>query len=53
MADRDALGLIGALLGIATLAVAMIGTFVVTDHLNGRLTLDDGVHLVAAVQPAR
>jgi hypothetical protein len=33
--------MIGLMLGAATIAVAMIGGFVVNDHLNGRLQLDD------------
>jgi hypothetical protein len=47
MADRTALGAIGLMLGAATLAVLMIGGVVVTDHLNGRLQLDDSVRVVA------
>ena len=49
MADRSALGMIGLLLGAATIFVMMIGTVVVSDHLSGRLHIDDG--LGAAVLP--
>lgn len=46
MADRHALGAIGLLFGVATLAVMMIGTVVVGDHLTGRLQLEDAVQVV-------
>jgi hypothetical protein len=41
MADRNALGLIGLMLGAATMFVVSVGAVVVTDHLSGRLTLVD------------
>lgn len=47
MADRTALGAIGLMLAAATLAVMTIGGVVITDHLNGRLHLDDSVRVVA------
>ncbi len=46
MADRNALGRIGLLLGAATFMVMTIGAVVVTDHLNGRLHLEDTVQIV-------
>lgn len=43
MADRSALGMIGLLLGAATIVVMTIGTVVVSDHLSGRLHMEDGL----------
>jgi hypothetical protein len=51
MADRRALGTIGLMLGAATMMVMMVGAVVVTDHLTGRLQIDDGLN-VASLQPA-
>jgi hypothetical protein len=53
MADRSALGAIGWMLGAATMAVMMIGTVVVTDHLTGRLQIEDGLRVVALPSAAR
>jgi hypothetical protein len=53
MADRNALGRIGLMLGAATMAVMMIGTMVVTDHLNGRLQIDEGLSVVSLPATAR
>ena len=50
MADRSALGRIGLMLGAATMMVMMIGVFVVTDHLTGRLQIDDGLSVTSAVR---
>lgn len=47
MADRNALGLIGLLFGVATLIVMMTGAVVVGDHLTGRMHIDDGFKAVA------
>jgi hypothetical protein len=47
MADRTALGRIGLMLGAATMMVMMIGTVVVTDHLTGRLQIEDNVQVVS------
>jgi hypothetical protein len=47
MADRSALGKIGLMLGAATMMVMMVGAFVVTDHLTGRLHIDDGMSEVS------
>ena len=46
MADRSALGKIGLMLGAATMMVMMIGTFVVTDHLTGRMQIEDAAGVV-------
>ncbi|HEY0224553.1 MAG TPA: hypothetical protein VGC38_08575 [Pseudolabrys sp.] len=43
MADRNALGRIGMMLGAATMAVMMVGAVVVTDHLTGRLQIEGAV----------
>lgn len=43
MADRTALGMIGLMLGAATMMVVTIGGFVVNDTLNGRVALEDSV----------
>jgi len=53
MADKTALGRIGLMLGAATMMVMMVGAFVVTDHLTGRLNLDDGLRVVALPSAAR
>jgi hypothetical protein len=57
MADRNALGKIGLMLGAATFAVMMIGGIVVGDHLTGRLQVNDGVSAsgsrTVATLPAR
>ena len=53
MADRHALGAIGLIFGAATLAVTMIATVVVGDHLTGRLQLDDAVRVVGTTVAAR
>jgi hypothetical protein len=48
MADRNALRLIGLLLGAATMFVVSVGAMVVTKHLGGPLQLADNAHTVAA-----
>jgi len=53
MADRSALGRIGLMLGAATMMVMMIGAFVVTDHLTGRLQIEDGLSAVAMPMAVR
>jgi hypothetical protein len=53
MADRTALGTIGLMLGAATMMVMMVGAMVVTDHLTGRLQLDDGLQVVSLPSAAR
>jgi len=41
MADYKSLSIIGFMLGGVTATVMTIGLFVVSSHLDGRLTLDD------------
>lgn len=41
MADRTALGMIGLMLGAATIFVMMVGGVVIGDHLTGRLHMDE------------
>jgi len=53
MADRSSLGRIGLMLGAATMMVMMIGTIVVTDHLTGRLQIEDGLSVVNPPASAR
>ena len=53
MADRSTLGRIGLMLGAATMMVMMIGAIVVTDHLTGRLQIDDGLSVVSLLATAR
>jgi hypothetical protein len=47
MADRNALGKIGLMLGAATMMVMMVGAFIVTDHLTGRLHIDEGLSVAS------
>ncbi|HMJ27718.1 MAG TPA: hypothetical protein VK512_03265 [Xanthobacteraceae bacterium] len=42
MADRKSLNVIGLMLGAATMMVMMVGAFVVSDHVSGRLHLESG-----------
>lgn len=53
MADRSALGLIGALLGIAVMAVTIVGSVVVAANVSGRLTPEGDLRLVALHPGAR
>jgi hypothetical protein len=53
MADRSALGRIGLMLGAATMMVMMVGAVVVTDHLTGRLQIDDGLRVMSLPASAR
>ncbi len=53
MADSNALGAIGLMLGAATIFVMMVGTAVVTSHLTGRLHIDDGLRVVSLPLAAR
>jgi translation initiation factor IF-1 len=46
MADTKSLNTIGLMLGAATMMVMMIGGVVISDHLSGRMQLDDNVHVV-------
>jgi hypothetical protein len=40
--------MIGAVFGVATIAVTMIGILVVTSYVTGRVTFDDNVQIVAS-----
>jgi len=51
MADRISLGMIGLLFGAATFAVMVIGAMVVTDHLSGKMHLDDGIRAMSLPVP--
>jgi len=51
MADRISLGTIGLLFGAATFAVMVIGAVVVTDHLSGKMQLDDGIRVMSLPMP--
>jgi uncharacterized membrane protein len=53
MADRNALGLIGLMLGAATFLVVMVGAVVVSDHLSGKLHFDDAIAVVSLPAAAR
>lgn len=53
MADRTALGMIGLMLGAATIFVVMVGGVVVGDHLTGRLQIDDGLRVATLPVAAR
>ena len=53
MADRNALGMIGLMLGVATMFVMMVGGVVVGDHLSGRLHIDEGMAVVTLPAAAR
>ena len=43
MADTRSLSFIGMMLGAATMMVMMVGAFVVTDHVTGRMHFDEVV----------
>jgi hypothetical protein len=53
MADQIALGKIGLMLGAAAMVVMLIGALVVTDHLTGRLQIDDGLPVLSLPAAAR
>ena len=53
MADRNALGRIGMMLGAATAMVMMIGAVVVGDHLTGQLQIDEGLQMVSTLPLSR
>jgi len=53
MADKSALGRIGLMLGAATMMVMMVGALVVTDHVTGRLQIDDDLRVVSLPSAAR
>jgi hypothetical protein len=47
MADRTALGMIGLMLGAATMFVMMVGAFVIGNYLTDRSHLEEGLTEVA------
>jgi hypothetical protein len=53
MADTKSLSTIGFLLGAAAMMVMMVGTFVVFDHLTGRLQIDDDLSAISLPSAAR
>ena len=53
MTDRSGLGIIGLMLGAATLLVMLAGSVVVGDHLTGKLHIDDGTGAVTLPSVAR
>jgi len=48
MADRRSLGFVGFLFGGVTVAVMLIAAVAVKNHMDGRLTLDPRLPVVAA-----
>lgn len=48
MADTRSLNFIGLMLGAATMMVMMVGAFVVTDHVTGRMHLEEALPILAA-----
>jgi hypothetical protein len=48
MADRRSLGILGFVLGSVTAAVMLIAVIVVKHHVDGRLTFDARMPVVAA-----
>jgi hypothetical protein len=48
MADRRGLGILGICFGGVTAAVMLIAVMVVKNHVDGRLTLDTRLPVVAA-----
>lgn len=53
MADIRSLNVIGLMLGAATMMVMMVGAFVVTDHVTGRMHIDDAMPGLSAPVAAR
>ena len=47
MADRSGLGIIGAMLGAATVLVLLVGGLVVGGTLTGRVQIDRGISATA------
>jgi uncharacterized membrane protein len=48
MADTRSLNVIGLMLGATAMMVMMVGGFVVTDHVLGRMHLEETLPLAAA-----
>jgi hypothetical protein len=53
MADTRSLGVIGLMLGAATVMVMMVGAFVVTDHVSGRMHVEDALPVLSSPAVAR
>jgi len=53
MADRNGLGMIGVMLGAATLLVLLVGSLVVGETMTGRVQIDDSVGAVTLPAAAR
>lgn len=53
MADTRSLNVIGLMLGAATMLVMMIGAFVVTDHVTGRMHFDEALPVLGAPAAVR
>jgi hypothetical protein len=51
MADRKSLGILGFLLGGVTAAVMLTAAMVVKQHLDGHLSLDSRLPVMAAYAP--
>jgi hypothetical protein len=43
MADTRSLSVIGLMLGAAAMMTMMVGAFVVTDHVTGRMHIEDSL----------
>ncbi len=50
MADRRSLEILGLMLGGVTIAVMLTAVMVVKSHMDGRLTLESRMPVVASVQ---
>jgi len=53
MADKNALGVIGLMLGTVTALVMTVAAIVVNDHVSGRIQMDSGVSAVAQPSSVR
>ena len=53
MADIRSLNVIGLMLGAATMIVMMVGAFVVTDHVTGRMHFEDALPDISAPNATR
>jgi hypothetical protein len=53
MADTRSLNVIGLMLGAAAMMVMMVGAFVVTDHVTGRMHLEEALPSLSAPTAAR
>jgi hypothetical protein len=53
MADTKSLNVIGLILGAAAVFVMMVGSFVVFDHLTGRMHIDESLSVISLPAAAR